>query len=598
LTQHPPKPRLALTLGVTGHRPSRPATAGAAEPSLRAFDALSIERGVGSALDEALAALCSIDAETRTLFAAEPPVLSIVSALAEGSDRIAARAALARGFALDVVLPCPAAAYEATFADDESRAEFTALLKLARARLVLPLAGEARNARGDRLARAYEAAGLATLDKADILLAVWDGKPAQGRGGTGEIVDEAARQGVPVAIVDPSNGSTRLLWEPDPGGETPARRAEDIAPVPIASALPAIVRRLFAPPVLADERGGLRAYFAGAISGAAAEDEGPAGGPPSNERRRVSSPRPTLESALSGVTTENATNRMAAARFSAALEAGEAVAGLNARRYRLLLLASSLAAVVMSLFVAAATWLDDLHALASGFELGALALVSAAAFVARRRRWRNHWFAAREVVERLRLAPASWLLGSRLSAWPARPSSWPEWYALAIFREQPLFSADISERAYAPRDALMALFDGQASRHRRHEARMNALSRRLEGLGLALLATMAIINVVYLAASLADWTAIERQDAAVLAASIFLAASACTLYAARLFGDYEALARQSRRAATNLEEAKLRLLEEPDLPAMRAIAGQASQAMLSDIEAWRTAVESRRVSPS
>src|SRR6185312_13812893 len=79
---------------------------------------------------------------------------------------------------------------------------------LAQARSVLELPGSrgaAEQTKGERHleeARAYEAAGLTILSQADVLLAIWDGKPSQGRGGTPELIAEAARIGIPIVIVD------------------------------------------------------------------------------------------------------------------------------------------------------------------------------------------------------------------------------------------------------------------------------------------------------------------------------------------------------------------------------------------------------------
>ena len=48
---------------------------------------------------------------------------------------------------------------------------------------------------------AYEAVGRAVLNQSDLLLAVWDGEPEQGRGGTGAVVEEALQRGIPVVWV-------------------------------------------------------------------------------------------------------------------------------------------------------------------------------------------------------------------------------------------------------------------------------------------------------------------------------------------------------------------------------------------------------------
>jgi hypothetical protein len=56
------------------------------------------------------------------------------------------------------------------------------------------------DASGERVA-AYERAGMAMLDAVDMLIAVWDGKPSRGRGGTSEIVAAARSRGLDVIVV-------------------------------------------------------------------------------------------------------------------------------------------------------------------------------------------------------------------------------------------------------------------------------------------------------------------------------------------------------------------------------------------------------------
>ncbi len=52
---------------------------------------------------------------------------------------------------------------------------------------------------------AYARAGEDVLDRCDVLLAVWDGQPAQGRGGTGEVVRRAREMGKPLLDVRAGN---------------------------------------------------------------------------------------------------------------------------------------------------------------------------------------------------------------------------------------------------------------------------------------------------------------------------------------------------------------------------------------------------------
>jgi hypothetical protein len=45
---------------------------------------------------------------------------------------------------------------------------------------------------------AYLAGGLALVDDVDVLVALWDGEPSRGRGGTAEVVQYARDTGTPV----------------------------------------------------------------------------------------------------------------------------------------------------------------------------------------------------------------------------------------------------------------------------------------------------------------------------------------------------------------------------------------------------------------
>ena len=143
MKQLPPRPSFALTLGVSGHRPNRDPKPGAGEESSGPkFNADKVRAAIDNFLGTLKAAVGDLDEAAKEWFDSAPPVLAMVSSLAEGSDRIAAEAALANGLPLDVVLPCARDVYEQTFTDDSSRAEFETLLDKARARLILPLPGE------------------------------------------------------------------------------------------------------------------------------------------------------------------------------------------------------------------------------------------------------------------------------------------------------------------------------------------------------------------------------------------------------------------------------------------------------------------------
>ena len=52
--------------------------------------------------------------------------------------------------------------------------------------------------------RAYLLAGIVVIERCEILVAVWDGLPARGVGGTGEVVRAALQRHRRVIVVDPA----------------------------------------------------------------------------------------------------------------------------------------------------------------------------------------------------------------------------------------------------------------------------------------------------------------------------------------------------------------------------------------------------------
>ena len=149
--------------------------------------------------------------EVRAVFPrteATPVVFSVLSAMAEGADRLVVKIALESRPALDVelgaVLPLALADYLKDFDTETSRREFRELLAQATTQVELrrepaPV-GHVRDT-------AYDLAGHYIVDRSDVLIAVWDGRRSQGHGGTAEIVEYARRQGVPTLIVPVGEGS-------------------------------------------------------------------------------------------------------------------------------------------------------------------------------------------------------------------------------------------------------------------------------------------------------------------------------------------------------------------------------------------------------
>ncbi|GAB3660715.1 hypothetical protein [Glycomyces tarimensis] len=119
-----------------------------------------------------------------------------LTCLADGADRLFANAVLDFGGTLEVIVPTEQ--YRETLRQ-ESLDEYDRLLDKA-AKVT-----EFNHPEPD--GDAFMAASLAMLDTADRLLAVWDGLPPRGPGGTAEVVDAAREREVPVTVMWPDGAS-------------------------------------------------------------------------------------------------------------------------------------------------------------------------------------------------------------------------------------------------------------------------------------------------------------------------------------------------------------------------------------------------------
>ena len=141
-----------------------------------------------------------LSATTRDLVAAalaaelgELDGLSGISSLAEGADQLFAERVLDAGGALVAVIPC--AAYGGTFSTEAGAATYRALRARADEIIELPYPAPSEEA--------FWAAGRRVVSLADVLLAVWDGSPSGGLGGTADVVAFARDHDVPTRVVWP-----------------------------------------------------------------------------------------------------------------------------------------------------------------------------------------------------------------------------------------------------------------------------------------------------------------------------------------------------------------------------------------------------------
>ena len=115
-----------------------------------------------------------------------------VSCLADGADAVFAQAVLDAGGSLVAVLP--ATEYRDSL-PEEYRPVYDRLLARAGKVVQLPFVTPDP--------QAYMEAGKRMVDESDTLLAVWDGRPGRGHGGTADVVAYARSRGVPVTVLWP-----------------------------------------------------------------------------------------------------------------------------------------------------------------------------------------------------------------------------------------------------------------------------------------------------------------------------------------------------------------------------------------------------------
>lgn len=165
---------MSLTISITGHRPNRL---------------------TGS--PKKLKALCQ---QVLNVIHQDTPDAIALSPLAEGADRIFAQAAVDTGMRLDAIFPFQEDDYRTTFLSPHSDDYFQ-------------LKDQAHNIHlmnGDikHMDQGFYELGRSLVEASSLLVAIWDGPPGQGKGGTPEVIELAKASGKPVVWIraDGSDG--------------------------------------------------------------------------------------------------------------------------------------------------------------------------------------------------------------------------------------------------------------------------------------------------------------------------------------------------------------------------------------------------------
>ena len=564
--QAPPATASSHTVGVTGHRPKR----------LEGIDPAAMRASVRSVL----ATIATAMGHERGL--------RLVSSLAEGADSIAADEALALGWTLDVVLPFSHEDNRHDYPDPGARTALDA--RLARANAVFALNGARVDA--DEAAQAYERAGRIMLAQSDILIAIWDGAPPRGRGGTAQIVAEAVAEGIPVIhIAITPDTPPLLLWdgldEHDLGQqslETVPRGGLDqlprlaghladpaAAPARFASGRPKRLSFAIAYQLLLSLTGVRRLRRSDFL------------------RRQPADAERELLATCRGARGEGAFAKRLRDHLAPAYARADAVATEAARRFRSAWVANfSLAAlaVIVSLFglVLPAAMKPFLIAL----ELAIVASILLITHLGRRSGWHQRWLDCRQTAERLRCLAISAQLGELALRGIAHPVS------RAVARSLALPDSSVDD-AYLTRvrDDLLRLIEDQVAYLDADAGRMDRLEHRLHRAGELLFGATATICVAFLGLeiALAAMPALRHEAHAALIwgtiGSAALPAVGAAIYGIRMQGDFAGIAERNEALAEQLRRLRLVSVNEPlSFDALLRRVRRVSELLIDDLSSW------------
>jgi len=581
------RPAAVLAIGVAGHR------------RIATEDEPAVAAALAALLTQINEAFRKIVAAERPLFSGAEPMLRVVGTAAEGSALLAAHAARKLGAEVACILPFAPDEYERDFSTPAARALARTIVGEAQAVFVLP-------GRHDEGARACERANNAVLANIDLLVAVWNGARADGRAGTGDMVQAAVDFGVPVIVIPlpfppPLAGAGRvgartppklLLAPGDDQLEHPI--ATDLAGAPL-DGLAGLLRDIVAPPSGADKRQGLADLY---------------GEQPGRQPRRFEYPLLLKMFAVDRVQVRSVVERSEEITEPAPTPAlaelrrrTETIYGLggyygrlfrssNASAFLLIILAALFSATLMILFNVFGIWIFG-QMLVTG-----LVLLDAA--IGAKRLWHERWLDYRLLAERLRCLSFLHPLGLGLDrasgrAWE-RKQSWVEWY---VRRSERALGAPAGEMrpehvAHAARRLADVEIAGQIDYHRRAFSQLGLLERRLGGVAQwALWATTAVAALLGIVA-VVEWPIDPWRP---LASVLLFALPAVTSAFAGVRAEADLVRLTERSAAAAVALARLRRVIGAAAPTYDRIAVAAMRAagiMAAELSDWRFVLERRR----
>jgi hypothetical protein len=594
---------LALRIGITGTRDLSPQQRHRITGQITVF-LRSIKEEV---------ARLAVSPKARAVYGNEPQTrLVCLSPLAEGSDRLLAKVALEQEFALICPLPFARSEYEKDFQSDESRNEFRKLLA---GSSVLELDG----ARGDAQDRSYEAAGRLVVRNCDILIAIWDGKPSKGLGGTADVIRFAVNHGPVVWWIHPDD-ATDPTWLVD--GQDLRKPARQRAECQMA--LRSYLTRLLLPPAAADSAA--ITWFERAAKFMRRPDTRPFPfyrGSSTKAEPWIWSAHGWLIERMAGTVPASSTpsrvpaDKVASFWFSH-YNPADAWAEHYARRYRstyVWVFGLATIAVIFASIALVVPSVPSVKLTVTGIEFVALALIAAMVFASERHRWHRLFLEYRLLAELCRkqqmLALFGWSLPGpsvteksiafHAGAVPEN-GNWVGWLFGTLQRAAPLPEGKFdSARTGQSRDEVLRdLIEDQLAYHQTRALQSGRASERLGQLGewffIAVLALVAIKLV--LVASHAP----HHLTLALGLAAAILPALAAGFVGIRSYAELPILADQSQSMQIAMEAAKDRIqrIEDGEPLASQILGSEifgVATLMLRDIQGWMQLFRAKVVEP-
>lgn len=574
---HPPRPRLTLNVGITGHR------AAILPPEVTD----QVSPVVDEVFRQLAAATVRLHGADTLLFDGAAPRLRLHTPLASGADQLAARSARASQFDVRALLPFAAEEYSDDFAKGSERAEFIRELRAADQVFSLP------GCRADEN-DAYVLVGKAVIAAADILIAIWDGGAGNGPGGTAHVVDQALAAGVPVIHVSVNrnggeSGGLRLLT----GGEI---GEPDVQPFGSSESFDALVRDTLLPHT-DDEQRHIADFYHETARRHVWRVEYPlllaflrvkklAPGfwretPPRHDPERASRPEAAAYDWANSL----------AIRYAQMFRSG------HVANYVL-----SASAVLLALFGLLVPNIKFFLVLA---ELGTIGLLFLNTRAGTRGDWHRRWLQYRHLAESLR--PLVYLKATGLLSTPFRSdfvqgnahreagADWTRWYAAAIWREMenPVGSIGDLETKWLVQQFTDHEIVPQAQYHRVNAARMKHLDHALHNVGNFLIGAVIAVCIIYLGGYLLAHDLAKSLTNPFIFLTAGLPAIGAAVFGLRGHGEHLLAASRSANSAVALEAAGARLAQVSDPEDLARELDHSASIMLADLNEWTIAYRER-----